>query len=272
MACSLLGDSLTDVPPLRQEAHSLKIGAYTIVADYHTHTKHSHGKGSVLDNVRAASLLGLKEIGITDHGPANLFGVGVESFATFDVIRQEVARAQELYPDVRVLLGVEANVVSEEGEIDVPLELQETLDIVLVGLHPLVRWKPPSSGVSLVGLNLVSAWTGRNRERARERNTRAIVNAVLRNRVHVVTHPGYRLPIDTRALAQACAKTGCAMEINAGHDHTTVEYIRIAHDQGARFVLGSDAHSPERVGDLAKAALLAQRAGLGADAIVNVAS
>jgi len=36
--------------------------------DYHTHTKFSHGKGSVEDNVRAAVAKGLKEVAITDHG------------------------------------------------------------------------------------------------------------------------------------------------------------------------------------------------------------
>lgn len=247
----------------------MRLGAYTIVADYHTHTRHSHGRGTVLDNVRAARSRGLKEIAITDHGPANLFGIGVASLSAFDVIRQEVIAARERYPDIKVLLGVEANVVSEEGEIDIPGDLQEAFDILLVGLHPLVKWKSAARGVSLVGHNLVAAWTGKGRAAVRERNTAAIVNAVLRNRVHAVTHPGYRLPIDTRALAQACAKTGCAMEINAGHEHTTVEYIQIARAEGARFVLGSDAHSPDRVGDLAKAASLAQEAGLKAEEIVN---
>lgn len=245
----------------------MRVGAYTIIADYHTHTRHSHGTGSVLDNVRAAMAKGLREVAITDHGPASLFGTGVASLDAFDAIRQEVARARSQYPDVRVLLGAEANVVSEDGEIDIPPELQDRLDIVLVGLHPWVRWKPAASGLTLLGLNAISAWTSSSR--ARERNTRALVNAVLHNKVHVVTHPGYRLPIDTAALAAACAATGCAMEINAGHEHTTVEYIRIARRQGARFALGSDAHSPERVGDLARAARLAEAAGLGPDEIVN---
>ena len=33
------------------------------------------------------------------------------------------------------------------------------------------------------------------------------------------------------------------MEINCGHDHTTVEYLRIAAEEGVQFVIGSDAHS-----------------------------
>lgn len=246
----------------------MQAGLLRIVADYHTHTRHSHGTGTVMQNVEAARRKGLLAVAIADHGPASLFGIGVPSLAAFDAIRQEVNAAKKAYPGMEVLVGVEANVVSEDGEIDIPLELQERLDIVLVGLHPLVRWRSLARGASLLAENAVGAWT-RSARHARERNTRAIVNAVLHNKVHVVTHPGYRLPIDTRALARACAATGCAMEINAGHDHTSVEYIRIARAQGARFVLGSDAHSPERVGDLKKAARLALEAGLTSREIVN---
>jgi len=246
----------------------MRIGPFHIFADYHTHTRHSHGKGSVLENVRAAKRRGLSAVAVADHGPASLFGVGVEGLSAFDAIRREVLAAKKEYPGVEVLLGAEANVISEDGELDIPLELQERLDVVLVGLHPLVRWRPLVKGASLLAANVLGAWT-RDDRHARERNTRAIVNAVRYNRAHIVTHPGYRLPIDTRSLAKACAMTGCALEINAGHDHTTAEYIRVAKAEGAKFALGSDAHSPERVGDLKKAVDLALKAGLTPRDIVN---
>src|SRR5690606_36394451 len=105
---------------------------------------------------------------------------------------------------------------------------------------------------------------------ARRRHTRMLVNAVLRNRVHAVTHPGYRLPIDTAELARACARAGAAMEISGRHEHTTVEYVQAAKAEGARFVLGSDAHAPDRVGDVGRAVRIAVAAGLDADDIVNV--
>ena len=49
-----------------------------LFADYHTHTKHSHGKGKVLDNVAQAELIGLDEIAISDHGPGHMFGIGIK--------------------------------------------------------------------------------------------------------------------------------------------------------------------------------------------------
>ena len=39
-----------------------------IKADYHSHTTYSDGKGSVLDNVRAARKKGIMTIAISDHG------------------------------------------------------------------------------------------------------------------------------------------------------------------------------------------------------------
>src|SRR5690606_28048129 len=115
---------------------------YELFADYHTHTHHSHGVDSVNENVRAAAEKGLSAVAISDHGPASLFGVGVASLDTFDTIRKEVDAVREAYPDLDVLLGVEANIVSITGELDVPPSWQDRFDIVLVGLHPLVRWHP----------------------------------------------------------------------------------------------------------------------------------
>lgn len=247
----------------------MRIEEYEIFADYHTHTCHSHGADTVLDNVQAAAAIGLQAVAISDHGPASLFGIGVASIDTFDTIRKEVDAARAEYPDLDVLLGVEANVVSVAGELDVPLEWQEKFDIILVGLHPLVRWRSPAEGVRLLGMNAGSRYWRRWQAAARRENTRAIVNAVRRNRVHIVTHPGYRLSIDTEKLARACADSGCAMEISGSHEHTSIEYIQVAMGQGATFALGSDAHAKGRVGDLARAAALARQAGLTSDLIVN---
>ena len=47
-----------------------------LTADYHTHTPYSHGKGTVDENAARAKALGLKQLGITDHGFAQLaFGL-----------------------------------------------------------------------------------------------------------------------------------------------------------------------------------------------------
>lgn len=56
-----------------------------LTADYHTHTPYSHGKGTVEENAARAKELGLKQIGITDHGFSHLaFGLKREKSSRFD--------------------------------------------------------------------------------------------------------------------------------------------------------------------------------------------
>ncbi|MBO8126991.1 MAG: PHP domain-containing protein, partial [Firmicutes bacterium] len=181
-----------------------------LIADYHTHTSYSHGTGTVEENVRAAKRRKLTVVGIADHGPANLFGVGVKKLSDFLQIKADVFVARRQNPGIRILVGAEANVISTEGDIDIPEEILEHLDYLLVGLHPMVK---PARLPDLWHLTLSNfagkvfpGWNVKNRYY----NTRALVKAVQRYPVLAVTHPGYRLDIDTRDLAVVCAQRGTA--------------------------------------------------------------
>lgn len=240
-----------------------------LIADYHTHTVHSHGKGTVADNASAAAACGLAVVGISDHGPANMFGVGVRSFDVFDKIREEAERWERAHRGVRVLVGVEANVVSLDGHLDVPDDVLARLDYVMAGLHVPVKPHSWRDAWKIVYANVGGRFSGRLAHRARELNTEAVIQAVLKNRIDVITHPGWRLSIDTRALARVCAQRGTALEINTSHVHTGVPYIEAAAEEGVHFVIGSDAHAPARVGDFASGVELAKRAGLTEAQIVN---
>ena len=47
-----------------------------ILADYHTHTIYSHGKGTIEDNVKVAISKGIETLGISDHSYGHLtYGV-----------------------------------------------------------------------------------------------------------------------------------------------------------------------------------------------------
>jgi len=110
-----------------------------LLADYHTHTKysrHNHGKSSVEENVRVAYERGLNQIAITDHGfNQKTFGVRRKDIPQ---VKKDIEDAKEMYP-IDVLLGVEANLISSNGDIDIVEEDYENLDIVLCGFHRLVK-------------------------------------------------------------------------------------------------------------------------------------
>lgn len=239
-------------------------------ADYHTHTIYSHGLGTVRQNAQAAHRQGLTQVGIADHGPATAWGLGVDSLETFREIRREVDECSRTYDDLEVLLGCEANIIDYEGHLDVPMRVQKELDIVLAGFHRLIR---PRSLVEGFDFLVSEALAGRSeavRRRARTQNTKAVVEALYRNDIDILTHPGLNIDIDTFELARAAQKTDTCLEINCHHAEDLLEFVKIASRGGARFSIDTDAHSPDNVGRLDDGVRVAEQAGLGPEQLLNV--
>ncbi|HHW57933.1 MAG TPA: PHP domain-containing protein [Clostridia bacterium] len=238
-----------------------------IFADYHTHTVYSHGKGTIEDNVKRAIEIGLEEIAITDHGPAHVF-YGMRK-KDFKKMRDEIDRINEKYPQIKVLMGVESNLISLEGDIDVPDELLKYLDILLMGYHMGIMSKDFRSGVYLIGKNITTRYFNLFKQEMREKNTEAMIKAITKYKIDIITHPGAKLDIDTQKLARAAKERGTALEINSSHGYMTVEYVKIAKKEECKFVINSDAHTPFKVGDFKRGIEIAKEAGLTEEDIIN---
>jgi putative hydrolase len=195
--------------------------------------------------------------------------MGVPDEKTLLKIKDRLRALAPQFPGLRILAGVEANVVSLDGDLDVSDEVLGQLDIVLAGLHPSVYARTIRDAAWLIGLNALSRHLKEVRRLARILNTRALIRAVERHRIDIVTHPGWKLSIDTRALASVCALRGTALEINAAHGYLTREFVRVAAAEGVRFAIGSDAHTPARVGNLEAGVAVAEQLGLRPDQIIN---
>ena len=102
-------------------------------ADLHTHTIYRHGRGSIRENVLAAKQRGLHTIGMADHGPGHLF-ICVRGVEALHRMREEINGLQSEFPELEILLGVEANIVDVDGTIDVPEEILPELDYLLASL------------------------------------------------------------------------------------------------------------------------------------------
>jgi putative hydrolase len=238
-----------------------------IWADFHTHTRYSHGRGTIRDNVEAAIKKGLKAVGISEHGPANI-GIG-PTLDDFKRMKEEIENLRGKYRGIKILFGCEANIISVDGKLDLPEKLLEELDYVMVGLHPMVWGVTLKDFYHIFFENLAAKRIIQLRPKVMEQNTRALINALKNYRVNIVTHPGLHVPIDTAALAEAAASCGTAMEINAGHGYMTEEYVRIAKSLGVKFAIGSDAHTPEKVGELERGIEIAVKGGLTEEDIIN---
>jgi putative hydrolase len=237
-------------------------------ADYHTHTKYSHGVGTIKDNVEAAIKKGLTEILISDHGPGHIF-YGAKTHE-LKKMRDEIDELNKQYKGtIRILLGLEANLISADGDIDITHEDMKILDKLLVGFHKGAMPKTLKDGYKLYLRNYIVKYVPSLQQECRRLNTEAMVKAINKYNIDIITHPGEYIDIDTKELARAAAKKGTALEINASHGFLTVEYVKIAMKEGVNFVIDSDAHKPEDVGNFEKGIKVAEEAGLPIEKILN---
>ena len=239
------------------------ISQYRMIYDHHTHTTFSHGKGSIEDNVKVAVSKGLKSIAITDHGPGHLtYGIDRNKIK---VMRAEIERLKLAYPQIEILLGVEANTVRVAPYIDLTEEDKKDLDIVLAGYH---------YGILKAGMvpNYISDHTGLfgGDSSLKVANTAMILNALYENDIAILTHPGDKGPFDIEDIAKACVDTDTMIEINAKHKHLTIEEIKTAAKYDVKFVIGSDAHISSKVGSFEEPLMRALQAGLEPERIVNI--
>ncbi len=237
--------------------------------DYHMHSRYSDGRATVAEMVAAGGRMGLPEIAITDHGPCNI-GTGVRQHTTFISIKEEVRRVAEEHPNMKVMTGAEANITGLDGTIDVPADIYRELDLLLVGLHPYVWPDTLGDGLQLVVGNQLQRVSSGLRRRVINNNTKALVEALHRHPVDIVTHPGLQMPLDVTELARACVKTDTMYEVNTGHHYQNPAQLRLAAKEGVTFVINSDAHFPETVGDLEPGLHLLIQAGVPHGQIANL--
>lgn len=236
--------------------------------DLHTHTVYSHGKGTILENCRRACELGLKTIGISDHGPGHKgFGIKMDQLPQ---MRKDIEEARALYPELEILLGVEANLINKSGNLDVRAEDIGLFDYLIAGYHYGVFGEQPIRACLVHAGGFLYRLGGTSTRAAKNFNTDMVIAALEKNPVKIISHPGDKAAFDIDAIARCCEKTGTLMEINAHHKCLTVEGIRIAAKHQVSFILGSDAHLPQNVGEVEEALNRARAAGLDLSRIVNL--
>lgn len=242
--------------------------AYRLKFDIHTHTTFSHGKGSIEDNVKVALQKGLHTIGISDHGPGHVtYGIKRSDVA---VMRAEVLRLRQKYPQIEILLGVEANIMNPSGHLDVMPHELEQYDYVLAGYHYGIFGEAPFRASVLHSVNFLREHTGIHPRFARHWNTEMTIKALYENKIKVLTHPGDKGEFDIAEIAKACADCGTWMEISNWHKDLTVKSIQIAAKEDVKFILSSDAHVAERVGGFEGGLQRAIEANLDLKRIVNL--
>lgn len=227
-----------------------------IQGDCHTHSSWSDGGSSIDEMVLTAMELGQTWMVLTDHSPrlrvAN--GLSVErlqrQIAVVDAIDAALGDAFTLFK------GIEVDIL-DDGSLDQTPEMLGRLDLVTASVHSKLRMNEHPM-------------------------TRRMVAAVRNPRVNVLGHCTGRLvtgsrgtrpqsSFDARAVFEACAESGTAVEINSRPERCDPPdaLIRLASSLGCLFAIDSDAHAPGQLEMKAYGASRAAALGIDPDRIIT---
>ena len=239
-----------------------------LTADYHTHTPYSHGENTVLENATAAKAKGLKELGITDHGFNHLlFGLKRKKL---DDLRAEIIEAEKL-TGVKVLLGMESNIISSDGATDMKKEDLQHFDIYLCGIHEVLKFKRLKDFYHIFWKNYSAyKFASKPSNKVIANTTKIYIEAIKHNPIDILTHINYKCFCNLEEVAKCCADYGTYIEINTKKRHVSAEELNLMASTGVRFVIDSDAHSADRVGDTKIAEEILADAEIPLDRIDNI--
>lgn len=220
--------------------------------DPHIHSLSSGhaSQSTITDLAKKASSIGLRMIGITDHGPATM-NSGKSSYF------RNLAYAPKKRCGIVILYGVELNILDKEGTVDLADDILRNLDYAIISMHTLT-YKSGST----------------------EKNTFAYVNAMKHPKVKIVGHPeDVKFPVDFEALIVSAKHYGVALEINNsslspdGYRGDVRKNVRTILNLCKKYnhpvVLSSDSHGTEHVGDFTYALEMIQECDFPDSLILN---
>lgn len=242
-----------------------------LTADYHVHSTYSrrnHGKSTIEEIVQTAVHKGLKEIAITDHGPKHyMFGIQEHKIKEAKDI---VVELRKKYSQIKILLGVEANILDFSGTTDITDEVKKHCDIILCGYHMGALFSTAGDAWKFIAMNKLGSKNKIIYEQMKLKNSQAVANALNKYKITILTHPGDKIPLDIDVIAKAAEKAGTMLEINNSHGHLNSEEIKIALKYDVKFVINSDSHVKENIGSFENGLKAAKDAGLDLSRIINL--
>lgn len=232
---------------------------------YHTHStfsKYNHGKTPAVEMIKTANELGLVEYAITDHGYKHFFGIRKRNIKKLRAIIDEANKTNT----TKTLMGMELNLLGVNGETDYFSELDNVLDIRLLGFHKMGR----VSFKNLFKFLLPNVFK-RFSPKVIERNTDAYINAIKKYKIDLITHPQEYVKVNLVRLANACAENNCYLEINNKHLNMSKEEIKeLVEKTNVKFLIGSDAHKKDYIMRVDRVMKLIKECEVPEDRIANL--
>ena len=218
----------------------------------HNHTTASDGISSLSAMRAAAGAAGLRYLGISDHSQSAGYAGGLPPQVLLGQVATILAMNGEADAPCQLLTGVESDILGDGG-LDYEPDVLAALDVVIASVHARSRLDR-------------TAMTARMIKAARDPWS------------DVIGHPTGRLILgraasdyDVPAFLNACAESGCAVELNANPQRLDLDegHLAMAKARGIKVSIAADAHSVAALDHLDYGVIVARRAGLTADDVLN---
>jgi putative hydrolase len=225
--------------------------------DLHSHSDWSDGGSPIEEMAMTAMELGREYLVLTDHSPRLTIahGLSAERLAR-QLTVVEAVNAHLAGAGFRLLKGIEVDIL-DDGRLDQSDEMLAQLEVRVASVHSKLAMDP-------------------------EAMTRRMVAAVRNPFTNVLGHCTGRLvtggrgtrpqsQFDARAVFEACAEEGVAVEINSRPERRDppTKLLELARDLGCVFSIDSDAHAPGQLDFLAYGCERAEQAGIDPARIVT---
>jgi len=231
--------------------------------DYHVHSIFSDGKNTIEENVKRAVELGLSEVGVSEHG-FNQLKAGIKR-EDLGKIKAEIARVQALYPSVKIKLGIEANLLNLNGDVDLTDEDVKQFDFIILGIHKLTYGKKVKGSFSFNLKNMLF----KSKKRAKQ-IAHSYELAFSRYPITIVAHPNYAGKCDIEELIKSCKKHGVLFELNRKHLEDIEPDVDKIVASDVPLIFSSDAHNSEFVGDFSRQIEFVKKYNIDLNRIVNI--
>jgi putative hydrolase len=196
--------------------------------DLHSHSDWSDGGSPIEEMAVTAIELGHEYLALTDHSPRLKVAHGLSS----ERLERQLGVLDKLRPrlgDFRLLSGIEVDVL-DDGTLDQTPQMLGRLDVVVASVHSKLKMESQAM-------------------------TRRMVRAVRDAHTDVLGHCTGRLVtgrgrpqsrFDARAVFEACAEAGVAVEINSRPERLDPpdDLLKVAIECGCLFSIDTDAHAP----------------------------
>ena len=218
------------------------------IADFHTHTLFSpHAYSTVTENAAAAAKCGMLAVACTDHAEATPDTGHHWHFTNMKIL-------PPIIEGVRVLRGMEANVIDFTGRIDASPKLRQQMELVIASMH-----------------------AGTTPQGSVEEVTQAWIAVAADPDIDIIGHSGTpRYAFDYETVIPLFGQCGKVVEINEGSFRVRRDsyenckrIAQLCKQHGVRIAVNSDAHFHMHVGQFQESIQMLEEIGFPPELVVN---